>query len=247
MSCSTSTVAVDGPAPLAAGLYEWSAGQLQLVSVLPSGVPATTAELGYFHVAANAISSDGSRVIWTKPEGELKRGHLYMRDTVKGQTLQLDAAQGVAEPTGLGVAQFQTASSDGSRVFFTDRQRLTADSIGGTDVEHPRPLRVRNRRRSRQTRVPSQRPDGRSEPRRACDVQGFVFGASEDGTSLYLVAQGDLAGNENGNGEDALAGKNNLYELHFDGSQWTTTFIARLSGEDRPGVGRQQNRRTPPT
>ena len=65
-------------------------------------------------------------------------------------------------------------------------------------------------------------------------MQGFIFGASEDGTSVYLVAQGVLAANENGNGETAANGKDNLYELHYDGSQWSTTFIATLSGEDSP-------------
>ena len=38
-------------------------------------------------------------------------------------------------------------------------------------------------------------------------MQGFLLGASEDGTSVYLVAQGVLAGNENGNGETAEAGQ----------------------------------------
>ena len=65
-------------------------------------------------------------------------------------------------------------------------------------------------------------------------VQGLAFGASEDGTSIYLVAQGVLASNENGNGETAQSAKNNLYALHFDGTQWTTTFIATLSSEDSP-------------
>ena len=65
-------------------------------------------------------------------------------------------------------------------------------------------------------------------------MQGFLFGASEDGSSVYLVAQGVLAANENGNGERGEAGKDNLYELHFDGATWTTTFIAALSSEDSP-------------
>ena len=62
----------------APGLYEWSEGSLQLVSVLPGGAPAKGAiELGDWHIAANAISSDGSRIIWTTDESEPKLGHLY--------------------------------------------------------------------------------------------------------------------------------------------------------------------------
>src|SRR5262249_43817405 len=37
------------------------------------------------------------------------------------------------------------------------------------------------------------------------------------------------------NGETAQMGKDNLYELHFNGSAWTATFLAVLSGEDSPG------------
>ena len=50
----------------------------------------------------------------------------------------------------------------------------------------------------------------------------------------YFVAQGILAPNENGDGEKATAGKDNLYEVHYEGLQWTTTFIAVLSNEDAP-------------
>ena len=77
-------------------LYEWSVGnpasqRLQLVSVLPaktSGeeIPAPgNASFGQGNIARNAISSDGSRVFWTEEDG-----HLYARDTVKDQTVQID-------------------------------------------------------------------------------------------------------------------------------------------------------------
>ena len=65
-------------------------------------------------------------------------------------------------------------------------------------------------------------------------MQGFILGASEDGASVYLVAQGVLASNENGNRERAEAGRDNLYELHYAAGHWSTTFIATLSGEDSP-------------
>ena len=142
------------------------------------------------------------------PKKKSTSGHLYMRDTATGETVKLDAAQGVAGPPELGSAQFQTASSDGSRVFFTDKQRLR---------------RLHGRRR----RAPA-RPDlyecemveegGKlachlrdltvdHNPGEHAAVQGFLFGASKDGTSIYLVAQGVLAGNENGNDETARAGQ----------------------------------------
>ena len=119
---------------------------------LPGGAPAPEPELGYYHVHANAISSDGSRIIWTTSEAN-HRGHLYMRDTGTGETIQLDAAHGVPEPSG-----GHRAVSDGHKRRFAsvlhrsaalDRQ-LDGRTVAGKEG---RPIRVRNGRRKRQTDV----------------------------------------------------------------------------------------------
>ena len=85
-------------------LYEWSAAsapseQLQLVSVLPNGKPAAQPGARQ-HVengtaARNAISADGSRVFWTETEEgpEEKSSSLYVRDTIKGETLKINAPE----------------------------------------------------------------------------------------------------------------------------------------------------------
>jgi sugar lactone lactonase YvrE len=227
-----SKVALTGPSS-APGLYEWAGGKLQFISVLPGGAAGHEPELGYDHAPANSISSDGSRVIWTTSEENAHRGHLYMRDTVKGETARLDVAQGISESVGTGVAQFQSASSDGSRVFFTDKQRLTADSTadptfpGSADLYECDIVEENEKLACRLKDLTVDHNEGEH-----ANVQGFLFGASEDGTSVYLVAQGVLASNENGNGEAAAFAKNNLYGLHFDGTEWTTTFIATLTTED---------------
>jgi NHL repeat len=221
-----------------AGLYEWSDGKLRFVSVLPGGSPARKPELGYLHDPAGAISKDGSRVVWTMPGGsaEAGRGHLYMRDTARGETLQLDAAQGVAEPEE-GSAQYQTASGDGSRVLFTDKQRLTPDSTA-------EPAQGEGRSDLYECEI-FEAEDGRlachltdltadHNPGEHAAVQDLVLGASRDGTSVYLVAQGVLADNRNGNGEAAQDGANNLYALKLTGGEWARTFIARLSSGDAP-------------
>ncbi len=44
--------------------------------------------------------------------------------------------------------------------------------------------------------------------------------------------------------KQAVNGKDNLYELHYDGTQWSTTFIATLSGEDIPEWEGNQNGNT---
>ena len=231
-----SSVALRG-AGSARGLYEWSAGQLRLVSVLPDGKPATgLAELGFFgRVLGHAISDDGSRILWTVKAENTGRGHLFLRDSTRGETVQLDAAQSVAEPQNAS-AQFQSASSDGSRVFFTDKQRLTVDSTaepgqasGKPDLYECEIIEVAGKLTCSLKDLTVDHNEGEHAA-----VQNFIFGAGEDGSSVYLIAQGVLAGNENGNGESAAVAKNNLYELHYDGSQWSTTFIATLSGEDSP-------------
>lgn len=231
----TSEVALTG-AGSSRGLYEWSGGQLRFVSLLPNGTPATTAELGFFGRAlSHAISDDGSRIIWSSKEENTGRGHFYLRDSTKGETIQLDAAQGVAEPE-KGSAQFQTASSDGSRVLFTDKQRLTPDSTAEAGQGNGKPDLYECKITEIASKLTCSLRDStvdHSEGEHAA-VQNFIFGAGEDGSSTYLVAQGVLADNENGNGEAAVALKNNLYALHLEGTEWTTTFIATLSGEDAP-------------
>jgi sugar lactone lactonase YvrE len=88
-----------------AGLYEWAAGRLQPVSVLPDGKPSASSPfLGDSNRSArHAISNDGSRVVWEAA------GNLYMRDMVREETLQI----------GGNGATFEDANAEGSRVFFS--------------------------------------------------------------------------------------------------------------------------------
>ena len=230
----SSSVPLLGPGS-AHGLYEWAGGKLSFVSTLPGGAPATTPELGFqSRVMDNAISADGSRVIWTNREDSSNRGgHLYLHDSTSGHTLQLDAARGVAEPT-KGSAQFQTASSDGSRVFFTDKQRLTADSttepgqgVGKPDLYECTVVEEGGKLACQLRDLTVDENEGEH-----AFVQNLIFGAGETGSTVYLIAQGVLASNENGNHEVAESGAPNLYVLQNTGPEWSTTFIATLSSED---------------
>src|SRR5581483_9223786 len=65
-------------------LYEWTHGELTHVSVLPNNTAASGPHLA---AGVQAISSDGSRVIWWAGS------ELYLRDTSLGQTVQLDVAE----------------------------------------------------------------------------------------------------------------------------------------------------------
>ena len=225
------------PAPAGNGLYEWTDGVLTFVSLLDDGVPAAEAELGFAGtVVTNAISDDGTRVIWTSKDENTDAGHLYMRDTATGQTLQIDAAQGVSEPE-KGSAEYQGASADGSDVFFTDKQRLTVDStaeasqgVGKRDLYECQVVEQTGGLECRLKDLTVEENEGEHAA-----VQGFLLGLGESGTYTYIVAQGVLASNCNGNGERAEPGRANLYALHEDAdSAWTTTFIGTLSSEDSP-------------
>ncbi len=225
-------------AGLEAGLYETEqGGPLTLVSVLPDGAPAPSPALGDESTnVRNAISSDGSRVFFSTEEGEEGEAPgLYVRDTKKAETLEISAAQGgVVEPTGEeSEVDFQAATSDGSRVFFTDTAPLTAESTqrqtreadlyeceiietGGKlacDLKDLTPL-----------------PAGGS-----ADVLNVIPGISENGSYVYFVADGVLApGAKPGEcvheaQEVAPVGATcNLYVWH----EGTIAFIAALSNED---------------
>jgi hypothetical protein len=121
------------PAP-EGGVYEWSAGQLQLVSLLPEGGAAAGADLGtnQHEIAKHAVSSDGSRVIWSNGGG------LYLRDTnplssgdpeaqtttlIEGATFQTAASAEAAELFLAGPG----ASEDGSSVYFTSASVLSGE------------------------------------------------------------------------------------------------------------------------
>jgi hypothetical protein len=232
------------PASTSVNLYEWSDGGLQLVDELPaddSQLPAENNEISLggeeFGNLRNAISDDGSRIFWELAAGgEPKVDGLYMRDVPGGETIKIAAAQGISEPPEGGRGEFQIASSDGSEVFFTSPQQLTAvpgEGLYVYDVES-----------GELTLLTVTEHAGE-----AAEVEGTVLGASEDGSYIYLVARGILSENKNANGEEALAGANNLYVAHSETrgglTEWKTSFIAGLSNEDEPdwapfGAGHRQ-------
>jgi hypothetical protein len=216
------------------GLYEWAAGQLQLVSVLPGGEPATGKPvLGQNNpgnksarVARHAVSNDGSRLFFS-----ISEGHLYMRDMTKHRTIQLDSGTGAGPVT----PEFQFASSDGSRVFFTDQQRLTGDSGGGglENAEDLYECEVIETAGELECPLVDLTPFNGKE--RAL-VRGEVLGASEDGSYVYYVANGIQApGATHGECEGEPPPPEatcNLYMAHHDNTGWKTRLVAVPSAKD---------------
>jgi hypothetical protein len=243
-------------------LYDSAAGGSYLVNVLPDGAPQANASFGQFttvgygkpHGVSNAISADGSRIFWTALEGygglngDAQPQALYVRENATqpdSSTVQVDQAQGGPESGG-GV--FWTASSDGSKVFFSDCRKLTADSTAVPTpdcAEHDFGNREPptgndlyeyevNPETGKPGKLTDLTVDGNAGE--TADVQG-VLGASENGEYVYFAAAGVLAANADGQGEKATpqsctgAGPGegcNLYVRHAG----TTTFIATLSSAD---------------
>ncbi len=208
------------------GLYEWSGGwsggELVFVGEIDGGKPA--------NFSRHAISTEGSRVIFSGSSEGLSG--LLLRDTATSETVKLDALQG---GSGAGPADplFQSASSDGARVFFTDSQRLTSDAGGGEaggsgvpDLYECEVVETGSRLGCRLTDLTPLIAGGES-----ADVRGTVVGTSEDGSSVFFVADGVLTGaQETAHHERAISGQPNLYEWR----EGTTTLVAVLTADDSP-------------
>jgi DNA-binding beta-propeller fold protein YncE len=226
----------------AAGLYESEPNGLsQLVSVMPDGQPASSPVLGDEGTnVRGAVSADGSRVFFWAEGQEGAASGLYMRDIATGETVQLNAAQGVVEPTGEEAeVDFQAATPDGNRVFFTDTAPLTAQSTQHQELETDRyreadlyecEITENAGRPSCELTDLTPLPSGGS-----ADVMNVILGASESGASIYFVANGVLApGATQGHcihqsQETPAAGATcNLYLSH----EGAVTFIAALSNQD---------------
>jgi hypothetical protein len=239
-----------GPAAEGANLYEWNRSEpenLRRVNLLPPLEPEkerpaggeSTPTLGSSgKLVRNAVSEDGSHIYWQW------RGHLYLRDTTRSETVQIDAPVGEELPGG---ALYQGASIDGRRVFFTDREPLTPNSHA---EQGKRDLFVWE-----QTSAPDEPLAGTLtdlsvtvEPGGRASVRGLVPAISEHGDVVYFAAANILASNANAEGEKAARGgctngeqggttTCNLYVDRLSGGTWTTSFIAQLSGADSPDWG----------
>jgi NHL repeat len=178
-----------------AGLYESSPGKaLGLVSVLPDGMPASSPALGDEGInVRGALSDDGSRVFfWAEGEHEGEAPALYMRDTSRDETLKLSAAQGVTEPVGEeGEVDFQAATPDGSRVFFTDTVPLTPGSTQQqaqqADLYECEIVERAGKLACNLTDLTPVATGG------SADVLNVIPGVSEDGSTVFFVANGVLA------------------------------------------------------
>jgi hypothetical protein len=253
-------------------VYEWSAGApaaqaLQVVSIVPAsegggpspnGASAGSDSGGPYGASDHAISDDGSRVFWTIGDNT-GRASLYMRDTVKHETVALDAPQPSAPSNGSKTlySQFEIASSDGSKAFFTSGELfagikgelLTAQSgQSGRDLYECEIVEEAGKLKCKFTDLTPE-VGGHS-----AEVLDVVSGASEDGSYLYFVANGVLGdGAEHGaqqgscksftGGVGAAGATCNLYVYHGG----KVTFITTLSVDDEFDWGAESKNMGPVT
>jgi hypothetical protein len=202
------------------GRDESDEGVLRLLTLPPGEVPAQ-GSLAQSSDGSQAISAEGSSILF------VSGGNLYVR--IDGErTIQVDQTQGPG-PSGGGA--FQTASADGSRIFFLDQSKLTAEStaeIGEPDLyECVLPMGSNGCELTDLTVA---------KPGEHADVLRVSALGSKDGTHVYFTATGVLASNkreyQDSEGkavvEEAQSGETNLYE----GQGGTITFIATLAASD---------------
>jgi hypothetical protein len=200
-----SHVLLSSPQPLTPGLefvastlgniFEWAGGTLSLVSVLPNNHSASSeqqkAYVGNRNILLrNAISSDGHRVVLTTERFLGGSPHLYLRDTTLGQTVQLDAPEAGIKPALASDPSFQGASADGSRVFFLDETRLTAEATARQRELDLYECEIGVSAGALHCALHDLSVD--PNPGEAANVLG-VLGTDESGRYVYFVANGRLA------------------------------------------------------
>lgn len=238
-------------APSGFDLYEWSEGALGLVTYTPEGQPVEgklaggvspvvanghvvglASTTGPVTAVTHSVSTNGERVFFTADGGLFLRENSSRAPTPSGScepsdptgacTVEVDADEGGSGTSGGG--EFLYASTDGGRAFFLDQQRLTPDATAGSgkpdlyeyDAEAPEGERL------------TDLTANTSEP---ADVLGYS-GAAEDGSYLYFVADGVLAGAN----RDGLAPRKKLPNLYVVHNREPPTFIAALSAASDDGA-----------
>ncbi len=165
-------------------LYEWEAGTLRNVGVVPgpSGEVVVQANSDTSGNTRNPVSEDGSRVFFSAIRqagpnpAEIGKKAVFVRED--GTTTRDVSLSETSMPD--KEATYQWASPDGSRVFFTANAGLTDESSPeGTD------LYMYDLESEELTDLTPYQGEGGAE------VEGFI-GAAEDGSHAYFLSRNQL-------------------------------------------------------
>ena len=219
------TVKQNAEDPLLNGnTYEYSAGHLHLIPILPPAVPAGPEEAApaggaLAPGALPAVSDAGTRVLF---KATFFPG-LYLRS---GGTKSVEVSKpmpGASDPNPPAEATSAGISADGTTVLFTSANELTEDAdtgeSGGVPTDAGSDLYSYDVATGELTDLTVD--TNPADVATGADVEA-VLGASPDASYVYFVARGDLA-------SGATSGERNLYVTHAG----TTRFVATdpLSGE----------------
>jgi hypothetical protein len=234
-------------------LCESSGGELHLLNVNSKGalfnscgaVLGAGAEGGLEH---NAVSSDGSRAIFTVPDpNAVNEGpgcwngtttnapQLYMR--VGTKTIELSAAQpGVSDPSGEHIATYVGASEDDSKVFFLTDAWLTADhpTGHGSEIYECEIVEEQPGQPTCNLSRVSRGETGSGGSTSGAEVN-TVPAISADGTAVYYTAFAALAKGAQTLTPQHVAGEQvpvNLYR--YDVEDGTTTYVTTVGTDDYP-------------
>ena len=189
----------DETAGAPSSVYKWSDGQLEFMSVLPNGAPASSAQAGARSVfprgqnypGDHLVSNDGTRVFFTD------LGALYVRvDGEATETISAPERTG-EEPTPTAGTFWAAEADHGSRALFTSGAPLTDDA---TTVSGLDDLYLWNG-----DAIPGERLTNLTAGTPSGAATLGVAGTSDDLTHAYFVAGAALTG-------DAVEGEPNLYE-----------------------------------
>lgn len=210
--------------------YSWSTHQLTLVDQehRPAGVgagPARGARTDQY--TENTLSEDGSRVTFT----DKATGQIFQRidgtSTISVSGPEIGAP---VQPPEAPAATWRAETPEGRYVFFTSEARLTADATA--TAGHPDLYRF-DAFAGHLEDLTIQAPEG-------ADVLG-TLGASADGSYVYFVAEGVLAGGAHPGTCGSTGGTCNLYVWHNN----TIRLIAALGAEDLEDWSSEANRTIP--
>ncbi len=240
----------------ASKLYEWDHGTLRNAGLLPDGtVPSGfigmgdrpgygDKDAGAFGTRLNSVSRDGSRFFFnaTSDEGaDAGKRAIFVRKS--GGVEVVDASQPTTATPSLG-ARYETASPDGSHVFFAANYGLTPESSSGPSEEcvHVQPRQLRacalydyNVDTGELTDISA---DVNPADSKGAAVDG-VIAVSDDGSHVYFAARGQLIPGVGNTYAQNAEGSSNVYLYHEGGLSYVASIDSTdlLEGTFQEGTG----------
>jgi len=227
-------------------LYEWNNGRLSNVGWVPDGsgeevaeatAGSSTSTQGGFNTF-NAVSVDASRVFFTATSQVGKdAGNSAVFVRIDGsETLDVSQSSLIAD-TG---AEFQGATPDGSRVYFTANSGLADNSSpSGQDLYECQIVRNPGTDRA-ECRLTDLSVGDTGEPAevgatKPNSFRGALAGVSDNGSRVYFVARGQLVAGEGASGPENRAEDTMSMYLH-EATTDKTRFVGAIGENDVRGV-----------